>query len=260
MNKPARQWDDLRARVLTAVVLVIIGGLAIWSGGLVLLLLVALIAGVMIWELVRMIAPDQALVAQTLPPIAVAAVYLAGSGLLPIWILLAPLVLGVVWLNASKKTFLLYGAVILLGALSVYTVRAQSGISVVLMILLVVVVTDIAGYFVGRTLGGPKFWPQISPKKTWSGTIGGWIAAACVGAFWVESQGLWVIAFCVALSFASQMGDIVESAIKRRAGVKDCSDLLPGHGGFLDRFDGMIAAFSVWSLIALFSGSLTGVF
>lgn len=260
MSKAARQWDDLRARVLTAVVLIVIGGFAIWSGGPVLLLLVALVAGAMIWELVRMIVPDQALVAQTLPPVAVVAIYLAGSGLLPTWGMLVPLVLGVVWLEASKKTFLFYGAVILVGALSVYAVREQSGIMVVLMTLLVVVVTDIAGYFVGRTLGGPKFWPKISPKKTWSGTIGGWIAAACVGAFWVESQGLWVIAFCVALSFASQMGDIVESAIKRRAGVKDCSNLLPGHGGFLDRFDGMIAAFSGWSLIALFSGSLMGAF
>jgi phosphatidate cytidylyltransferase len=171
------------------------------------------------------------------------------------------LVLGAVWLLNGRVTFLLYGAVVLTGAASVYTVREAHGISVLLLIVAVVIVTDIAGYFVGRTIGGPKFWPKVSPKKTWSGTVGGWVGAAIVGSFWVgDAYGMWVILACVVLSLASQMGDIMESAIKRRAGVKDCSNLLPGHGGFLDRFDGMIAAFTGWSVIALFTGSLTGVF
>jgi phosphatidate cytidylyltransferase len=108
---------------------------------------------------------------------------------------------------------------------------------------LVVVVTDVAGYFAGRMIGGPKFWPAVSPKKTWSGTVAGWIGAArggralCAGAAGRDLPG-----FLSLVAFAGQMGDIAESALKRRAGVKDSSHLIPGHGGLLDRFDALIGA------------------
>lgn len=260
MSEPARQWDDLRARGMTAAVLVVVGGGAIWLGGLYLLIVLAASAGIMIWELLRMIAPDEPYVDRVLPVLSGLPIMMMFQDIRFGAFLAVPLILGAVWLAQHKRTFFFYGALVLIGAASLYVVREISGISVLLMIVLVVVVTDIAGYFVGRTVGGPKFWPKISPKKTWSGTIGGWVAAAGVGAFWVESQGLSIIAVCVLLSFASQLGDIIESAIKRRAGVKDCSNLLPGHGGFLDRFDGMIAAFSGWFVIALCSGALKGLF
>ena len=111
--------------------------------------------------------------------------------------------------------------------------------------LLCVIATDVAGYFVGRIVGGPKFWPRVSPKKTWSGTVGGWVAAIIVGAafdmFFVQ-VGPEIILLSVAVSFAGQMGDIAESAFKRRMGVKDASALIPGHGGYWDRFDALLGA------------------
>jgi phosphatidate cytidylyltransferase len=122
--------------------------------------------------------------------------------------------------------------------------RAEFGFVWLLWLVAVVVVTDVGGYFAGRFLGGPKFWPRVSPKKTWAGTIAGWIGAALVGlAFAVETgSGYELIGVSVAVSMASQLGDIAESAVKRRHGVKDSSSLLPGHGGIFDRFDGMLGA------------------
>ena len=118
----------------------------------------------------------------------------------------------------------------------------------------IVVVTDVAGYFAGRRLGGPKFWPRVSPKKTWSGTAAGWVGAGIVGGLFAINSGVWVAVFLASifLSFASQMGDIAESAIKRKMGVKDSSALIPGHGGVLDRFDGMLGA-SVGFLVIEFA-------
>jgi phosphatidate cytidylyltransferase len=93
-------------------------------------------------------------------------------------------------------------------------------------------------------IGGPKFFPAVSPKKTWSGTLFGWIGAAIVGFAFALYTGasLELIGVSVAIAMASQMGDIAESAIKRMMGVKDSSTLIPGHGGVLDRFDGMLGA------------------
>jgi phosphatidate cytidylyltransferase len=106
------------------------------------------------------------------------------------------------------------------------------------------VVSDVAGYFAGKALGGPKFWPGISPKKTWSGTAAGWAGAACVGAAFARplEAGAVLIPVSVLVAFAGQMGDIAESAVKRMQGVKDSSALIPGHGGVLDRFDAMLGA------------------
>lgn len=259
MSEPTRKWDDLRARFLTSLVLIGVGGLAIWFGGPVLLVLVALVTGAMIWELVRMLSPGATLAGYALPVAGAAAALLVASGW-PFWaIILAVLFLGVVLLGQGRLVFFFYGAVILIGPACLYVLREDGGLGVVLLVVLLVVVTDIGGYFVGRLLGGPKFWPRVSPKKTWSGTIAGWVGAALVAIVWPFGEfNLWIIVAAVALSLAAQMGDIAESAIKRRAGIKDSSDLLPGHGGFLDRFDGMIAAFSGWAVIAVFTDIFPG--
>ena len=121
------------------------------------------------------------------------------------------------------------------------------GIFLVVWLICVVVATDVAGYFAGKAIGGKKFWPSISPKKTWAGILAGWAAAAVVGGLMGGEE---LAAISVFMSFASQLGDIAESAIKRRSGVKDSSNLIPGHGGLLDRFDGLIAA-NLVVLIAL---------
>jgi len=123
-------------------------------------------------------------------------------------------------------------------------VRDDFGFGWLMWLVLVVVITDVVGYFAGRAIGGPKFWPKVSPKKTWSGTAAGWIGAAAVGFLFSINTGvgLQLVGVSVAMSMASQMGDMAESGMKRRLGVKDSSNLIPGHGGLLDRFDGMLGA------------------
>ena len=136
-----------------------------------------------------------------------------------------------------------YALLILLSGVGFLALRHQ-GALVFLWIILVVVVSDTLGYFAGRLLGGPKFWPQVSPKKTWSGTVAGWVGAAVVGLVFVVTgaAGWGILIFSPLVALAGQMGDILESWIKRRAGVKDASALIPGHGGVLDRFDALIGA------------------
>ena len=102
--------------------------------------------------------------------------------------------------------------------------------------------TDIGAYFAGRTIGGAKLAPTVSPNKTWAGLIGGMIAAAILGGAWVVFLDLPQLLLVLAPLFAlgAQMGDLFESGLKRRAGIKDSGTWLPGHGGALDRLDGLV--------------------
>ena len=133
---------------------------------------------------------------------------------------------------------------IMLAGYGLIELRTLGGTQVILWLVAVVVASDVLGYFAGRMLGGPKFWPAISPKKTWSGTVAGWIGAGLVGLVLVlAADASWLLVPVSALvAFAGQLGDIAESWVKRRAGVKDASNLIPGHGGVLDRFDALIGA------------------
>ena len=129
-----------------------------------------------------------------------------------------------------------------------------AGWAAILYLFVVVWGTDIAAYFGGRRFGGPKLWPRVSPKKTWSGALTGALAACVLGGavVWLTGTGRPAIAMAVAalLSVASQAGDLFESALKRRFGVKDSGRLIPGHGGVLDRLDGLFAAAALAWLIA----------
>jgi phosphatidate cytidylyltransferase len=128
------------------------------------------------------------------------------------------------------------------------------GFWAVLFIFAVVVATDVAAFFCGRTLGGAKLAPSISPNKTWSGLIGGVAAAAAAAAaFTVPTGSDWtaLAAIGAVLGTVSQMGDLAESALKRSFGVKDASNLIPGHGGFMDRADGIVAAAVAAAVFAL---------
>ena len=128
-----------------------------------------------------------------------------------------------------------------------------NGQSAILWLISVVVVSDVAGYFAGRMLGGPKFWPAVSPKKTWSGTVAGWVGSVVVGfLFYMGGYGsAGLLLLSPVIAFSGQLGDIVESWLKRRAGIKDSSRLIPGHGGLLDRFDALIGATVALMLIGL---------
>ncbi len=256
MNDAPRKWDDLKARVLTAIAMVVVGGLALWAGGLWFLALLVLAVTLMLWELGRMLNAPQRVLVLVLADIGGLALLALAMGFGVPWYVLLALapVLGAIMLHEHRLVYLCYGVIIMGGAAAMQMLRQDLGLGWILWLVVVVVVTDIAGYFVGRIVGGPKFWPRVSPRKTWSGTAGGWVAAALVGAAFSGALGAGpvLVALSIGLSFASQLGDIAESAIKRLSGVKDSSNLLPGHGGLLDRFDGMLgAAFAVLIAVSL---------
>ena len=127
-----------------------------------------------------------------------------------------------------------------------------------LYLLLLVWAGDIFAYFIGKPFGRHRMSPRVSPKKTWSGAIGGTAAATLVGAGLSMLAGLDHVAglalVCAALSLAAQAGDLLESALKRRFGAKNASELIPGHGGLMDRLDGFVAAAVVASLLGLMRG------
>lgn len=122
------------------------------------------------------------------------------------------------------------------------------GFAALMLVLLVVWATDVGGYFAGRSIGGPKLWPRVSPKKTWAGAFGGFAASLAVASGFAAfgiGKAVPLLLVSAVLSVVSQAGDLFESAVKRRFGVKDSSHLIPGHGGILDRLDGFVAAILV---------------
>ena len=139
---------------------------------------------------------------------------------------------------------------------------AAKGFVALVFVLLIVWVTDSGGYFAGRGIGGPKLWPRVSPKKTWAGAVGGLVASLAVAcAFAVLDLGKAgpLLTISGVLSVVSQLGDLFESAVKRRFGVKDSSQIIPGHGGLLDRLDGFVAAVAFAALFGFLRGGADGV-
>lgn len=142
-------------------------------------------------------------------------------------------------------------------AIAVITLRMspEYGLVALLWLFAIVWSTDVGAYFVGRRFGGPKLWPQVSPKKTWSGFVGGLVAGSVMGAAMLAGLGIPVlpvhIGLMLVLSAAAQGGDLAESAIKRRFHAKDAGHLIPGHGGVMDRLDGFIAATFVAFIIGV---------
>jgi len=242
----SERWSDLAVRMGSGALMVAVGIWAIWMGGDVFHVVVGLVCGLMIWELTRMLAPDVPRLALQMGGVAALAVLMAIY--LPVIfaapLLVAPAFVGASQLRTYRGLFGGFTVLVLAASYGMMHVRDDLGFAWLVWLVLIVVVTDVAGYFAGRLLGGPKFWPRVSPKKTWSGTAAGWVAAAIVGGLFAINSGLWgaVLLASIGLSFASQLGDIAESAIKRKMGVKDSSALIPGHGGVLDRFDGMLGA------------------
>ncbi|WP_319823741.1 phosphatidate cytidylyltransferase [Thalassovita sp.] len=249
------KWDDLAPRVISGLVMLAVGAFSIVQGGWVFSVLLAVICGLMVWELVRMIDPEKTAAAIQLGALVGGVVLLAPflPGLYVLPVLLAPVIVGLGQVKRMQGVLAAYMTVILLAGFGGITLRVGHGLTWTLWLVSIVIVTDVAGYFAGRILGGPKFWPRVSPKKTWSGTVAGWVGAAAVALWFMSAMGAGpaLIVISVILSFASQMGDVAESAIKRKVGVKDSSNLIPGHGGLLDRFDGMLGALLLFLLAGL---------
>ncbi|NNF71461.1 MAG: phosphatidate cytidylyltransferase, partial [Rhodobacteraceae bacterium] len=146
--------------------------------------------------------------------------------------------------------YALYTVMIMLAGYGLMILRDDFGFIWLLWLVCIVMVADVMGYFAGRFIGGPKFWPKVSPKKTWSGTVAGWIGAAIVAVAFIAATGTGIelIGISIAIAMAGQLGDIAESAVKRKCAVKDSSSLIPGHGGLFDRFDALLGA-SVFLLL-----------
>ncbi len=221
-----RLRSDLAIRTASGLVLVLIAGLALWAEGGILLLLILLVAALAFWEWRGLVLrfPD-------------------GASIKALW-----LVIGLIYVAGAAFALL------------------SLGFAARILVIGIVIATDVGAYFAGRTIGGPKIAPLISPSKTWAGLGGGMLASALLvaaaisimpsteGIGFAKAPSFIILAALTAagLAIVAQVGDFFESWMKRRAAVKDSGALIPGHGGVLDRVDGLL-------LVALVCGILTWV-
>jgi phosphatidate cytidylyltransferase len=255
---------ELALRVCSALVLVPLAIGTAYVGGWLFAVFWGLAAMGVLWEWTSLVAKsDQRTVVMTGGASLALAVTLVATGhLLAAVIVLAISTLGVASLAPARSRSWIAAGVPYAGALGIAPIVLRSGSEdgflAVIFLFAIVWTTDIAAYFTGRTIGGPKLMPQVSPKKTWSGAIGGMLAAVVVAfvlAKVTALTGLFAIAMlAIILSICAQGGDLFESFLKRRFGAKDSGHLIPGHGGLMDRLDGFVTASVVAALIGLLRG------
>ena len=264
---------SLRLRIASAVVLAPLVIAAAYLGGWCFLFLCALGAGGIFWEWTRLVsgrsdprllvpgwaalAAAVALVGASTPGAAVGAI---GAG---------AVLAGVAAVAGIARNFerrgawaaagVIYAGVAFLGP-ALLRRDNEFGFQAFLFLAVTVWLTDVFAYAVGRTIGGPLLWPQVSPNKTWAGAIGGLAGGVAGGTLVAYAGGMGRLAvvgvIALLLSALAQVGDLVESAIKRRFGAKDTSHLIPGHGGLMDRLDGfLVAAFAALVIGILHQGT-----
>lgn len=211
---PVKKPSDLKTRIISAVIMALIAGFALWLGGAVFTIFVILIAMAIMFEWKRLVDGFD-----------------SNNIITNIWI-----IMGIIYIGFACFTL-------------VYFRLKDASYIPTLMLLLVVIATDVGAYFAGRSIGGKKLAPSISPGKTWAGLFGGMIAAALLwGVYNVSNNGaIWyqAIGSGMAMAVLAQMGDLFESWMKRKANMKDSSNIIPGHGGVFDRADGILAVFFV---------------
>jgi phosphatidate cytidylyltransferase len=254
-------WSDLRTRVLSAALLAPLGLICIWVGHWAWGALVALAALGMAREWVGLCrAALSSFAGLAVVVLTFAAVVVAVFGRPDL--ALAIVVIGwiAVWAVARRPALPAGIPYVGLGGIALVWLRSDAavGFGNVLFVILLVWASDIGAYVVGRMVGGPKLAPRISPGKTRSGAVGGLASSMLIGAIVCLVLGgpvWWAALVAGLLGVVSQAGDLLESAVKRHFGVKDSGGLIPGHGGLLDRLDGVLAAAPVAGLIALALGS-----
>jgi phosphatidate cytidylyltransferase len=252
---PAGGPSNLQLRVASAVVLAVVTLAATWAGGIWFRLLVAAVGAAIFWEWAAM-AADRTSLRHRLGTGVLAAIPLglviAGASPLVVFGAIAAgtiLTAGIAVMLSERGALFLALPYATLPAASAAYLRAsdQPGLAAILFLFAAIWATDIFAYFVGRAVGGPKLAPSISPGKTVSGALGGAAAAVVAGvavSVWLGSRwGIVPMALvALGLSVVSQAGDLFESAVKRRFGRKDSGNLIPGHGGVMDRVDALVAA------------------
>jgi phosphatidate cytidylyltransferase len=271
------RWRDLRKRVLSAALLVPAALLCVWLGAEAWTALMAAAASLLAWEWVRLCGFSTRRLPGSAVPLAVLA-----AGALAVeaqWLpAIALLCAGALAINVASEpprfrgglagTWLGFGVLYIgLAAVALIHLRcdASAGLVNVLFLFLTVWASDIGAYAAGRLFGGPKLAPSVSPNKTWAGAAGGLLSAVAVGgaaAYALSSLAGTlppptpgrVVLVAGAIGLLAQAGDFFESWIKRRFQVKDSSSLIPGHGGLLDRLDGVLAAAPAASLLGMLLG------
>jgi phosphatidate cytidylyltransferase len=250
LDMRSRLGSDFGPRLGSGLAMAAVAAICTFSGAVPFAVLVVVVTLLLSWEWGRLVHGSDGTVVVAVHMVAaglaaiLAALGYVGLGLLalPIGAILAML------LSLGRHSLLSAFGVFYAGlpAVALIWLRADVvlGLLAVVFLILIVIASDTAGFLAGRLLGGPKLWPQLSPKKTWAGFAGALVASAVVGASPVRLAGIGAM-----LSFVSQAGDLFESAIKRRFGAKDASHLIPGHGGAMDRVDGLIAAASAAGLM-----------
>ncbi len=260
-SEPPRP-SELRLRIISAIVLATIAIAALWIGGWVFALFVIALAAIGLWEWTGICgAADplwlrSGLIAALVFGLALAHIgsmtwalaLLAGAAALALAVACARRAYG--WASLG----IIYVAMPTI-ALIAFRQEGAKGLLVIVFVALIVWATDIAAYFGGRSIGGPKLWPLVSPKKTWSGAVSGLTGAIVVALIFAATAGTanWLAAFPLAiiLSASAQAGDLAESAFKRRFGAKDSGAIIPGHGGVLDRVDGLYVALALAWLLTI---------
>jgi phosphatidate cytidylyltransferase len=230
-----------------------------WLGGWAFVVFWAIAAVGVLWEWSAMVTASVAVRAAGIAALAIAA---CAAGVGRVDVAVAALATGAAVVAAAgapglrvwSATGVVYAGVALLAPV-VLRRDAERGLVAVLFLFAVVWSTDVLGFFVGRAVGGPRLAPAVSPNKTWSGACGGALGAVAAGTAVALGAGHVALgpaaAVALALSVASQAGDLFESAVKRRFRVKDASHVIPGHGGLMDRLDGFIAAGGVAAAIGI---------
>ncbi|MCW5699860.1 MAG: phosphatidate cytidylyltransferase [Rhodospirillales bacterium] len=254
--------NPLVARSLSAIALAIPVLAVVHYGSPYFEIMIVIASILMTWEWCRLCSKTLSVVVMVALGLSVAAAIVAveWSGWTGAFAILVVAALGLY--GATGRQAWLGGGAVYIGLPCVALVWLRGdeigGRDLILWLLVVVWASDIGAYAVGRLVGGPRLAPKISPKKTWSGLIGGLASAAAVGAtaalVFEAPDVLSVAAISVILGALAQMGDLFESAVKRRFGVKDSSNLIPGHGGLLDRVDGLMAASVALALIVAIEG------
>jgi phosphatidate cytidylyltransferase len=250
-SPPKRNWADLGPRLLSAFVLLPITAGTLWAGGLLFAIVVGLVfAGAyreyetMLWRNTLPLASWALVALMALVGPAFVLFGLWGAGILLVLIIATSFATG-----GQERAWRLFGIVFTTAVIvSLLALRGDTldGLLAGLYLASVVWITDSGAFFAGRQIGGEKLAPDISPSKTWSGALGGLVLGSTAGTIlWVvfTDSPLWIgILLSIAISVTGQVGDLTESAIKRRFRIKDSGDIIPGHGGLMDRLDSMCLA------------------
>ena len=266
-------FTDLRTRVISALVMVAAAVAALVVGGAPFIVFWLAAAVAMVWEWQRLVGPERRLprIVIGAAALAIACAFAAQNGADIALLILAAGALIVGWLGAPGLRIWAGAGVLYAGALvlSIAAIRPPLpalieppyNLRAILWLFAVVWGTDVMAYFGGRLIGGPKLWPRVSAGKTWSGTIVGIVSGALLGLAVAAIMPVGRVAVVplllvgLAAGAAAQAGDLLESSVKRRFGVKDSSQLIPGHGGVMDRLDGFIAAALFVALLGVVRGA-----